>query len=528
LESRVVGGRYQVLRELGHGGMAEVFLARDLRLGREVAVKVLYPHLSKDPEGRSRFHREAQATARLRHENIVEIHDFSGAESDEMYIVTEYIHGITLRHLVESRPPGVPEVGAMIVQQVLRGLEAAHALSIIHRDIKPENVMLRQDGAVKLMDFGIARVHGAQVQGLTQSDVLLGSPLYMAPEQLEDVAPDARLDLFAAGILLYYLVTGRLPFSGDSTPQLLKRIAAGTYQPPDKLNPAVGAGLVRVIRRALQVNRDQRYQTAAAFRLDLEACLAEAGVESVERELREWFRAPEAWEQAFCQRLSPLLIARGRTLYQAGQLAPAMDCFNRLLVLDPGNQEVLRLLKRSEQRRGLARGVKRLAWVVIGTTLVTGLAALALWLAEERPRTLPRPWSEVRKQLPPAPVVHPKLPRRALETPLHSAARRPPSPSLSRPLTPRPEQTAAAVSALAQVATFPVTIVAFPPAVAIWVDGRQQGVGRVNDLPLTPGRHRVLVHHPSCADCIDTTYEIVIDPRNPPKVPFRVSIRQKR
>jgi len=529
--TRRIGNRYEVVRELGRGGMAEVLLARDTLLDRDVAVKVLYPHLTRDDEGRRRFQREARATARLRHENIVEVYDFSGDDSAEMYLVTEYIEGRTLRDTFDSEPPAVPELGALVVHEVLSGLEAAHAEGIIHRDIKPENVMLKRDGRVKLMDFGIARL--ANLESFTQTDVLVGSPLYMAPEQIEEGAIDHRVDLFAAGNLLYYASTGLLPFQAETAPKVLRRICAGRYRPPDQVCPATCGPLARIITRALQVDREARFQTALEFREALAGWLAEAGLPDVRAELARWFQDPEGWVRAFRVQLVPRLLEQGKRLLAERQVGAATDRFNRVLTLEPHHPEVLALLRQGERRARL----RRVAPWALGTLLLSlGALAAAAWLPERLGSRAPErtlAWSRLGAPLvaalsvpgagPPTrahplrePVLlaEPPHPRRALEARLTApgkvAARpahiRPPAAALQRPRD--------------QVA---VTIVPFPPAVDVSIDGKPAGRGPRLDVSLTAGRHEVTLTHPSCAVCLPTTYPIEVDARRARA--FRLAIR---
>src|SRR6185436_5541270 len=240
----------------------------DRSLKRVVAVKVLHKHLSEYQEARDRFEREAQAVAKLRHENILEIFDYSGAEAAEAfgssYIVTEFIDGQTLKQVITDRPVGFPEVGAMIVLQICRALAHAHSVGILHRDVKPENVMIRSDGVVKLMDFGIS--HMVDLERLTVTGQLLGSPAYMAPEHVEGRPLDFRTDVFAAGIVLYQLATGSLPFPGKNPHEVLKKIAECKFAPPEAVNPLVGARLGRVIRKALARDPNDRFPDVAPLR----------------------------------------------------------------------------------------------------------------------------------------------------------------------------------------------------------------------------------------------------------------------
>jgi serine/threonine-protein kinase len=301
--------RYRLLEEVGQGGMAVVYKGFDTTLNREVAVKVLHPHLAGMAESRARLQREAHAVAKLRHENILEIFDYSGPDSPESYIVTEFIHGQTLKTFVADHPLPFPEVAQMIASEVARALEHAHALGVIHRDIKPENVMIRRDGLVKLMDFGIAQI--IDKERMTVTGQLLGSPAYMAPEHVEGKPLDFRTDVFAVGILLYQLATGQLPFRGKNPHEVLKRIAECKYAPPEMTNPKIGARLARVIARALQRDPDQRYPDVTPLRAELLEDLADAGVDDPRQELQRFFAGPEAWSRAFKPRLVDSLGRRG-------------------------------------------------------------------------------------------------------------------------------------------------------------------------------------------------------------------------
>ena len=189
--------KYELLARVGQGGMAVVYRGIDHSLKREVAVKVLHRHLAEHAEARDRFEREAHAVAKLRHENILEIFAYSGKDSPESYIVTEFIDGWTLKQFITDHPPRFAEIGAMVVAEVGRALAHAHGHGVLHRDVKPENVMIRSDGVVKLTDFGISQMVDAQ--RMTVTGQLLGSPAYMSPEHVLGHELDFRTDVFAAG-----------------------------------------------------------------------------------------------------------------------------------------------------------------------------------------------------------------------------------------------------------------------------------------------------------------------------------------
>lgn len=369
--------KYELLERVGQGGMAIVYRGIDRSLKRVVAVKVLHKHLSDYQEARDRFEREAQAVAKLRHENILEIFDYSGAEAAEAagssYIVTEFIDGRTLKQIITDRPITFPEIGAMVVLQVCRALAHAHAAGILHRDVKPENIMIRSDGIVKLMDFGIS--HMLDLERLTVTGQLLGSPAYMAPEHVEGRQLDFRTDIFAVGIVLYQLAVGRLPFEGKNPHEVLKRIAECKFVDPRQANPQVGNRLGRIILRAMAAMPDGRYPNVKEMLSALEGYLEESGIaaDKVAGELARYFESPAAYEQAFETRLVEHLTGVGQKLLGGDNRSAALDVFDRVLTIDPENEKVLGILdglNRRRRLRGLLAGV--------GVAAVIGGSAYAL------------------------------------------------------------------------------------------------------------------------------------------------------
>jgi tRNA A-37 threonylcarbamoyl transferase component Bud32 len=364
--------KYELLERVGQGGMAVVYRGLDRSLKRVVAVKVLHKHLSEYQEARDRFEREAQAVAKLRHENILEIFDYSGAEAAEAfgssYIVTEFIDGQTLKQAITERPVGFPEIGAMIVLQICRALAHAHSVGILHRDVKPENVMIRSDGVVKLMDFGIS--HMVDLERLTVTGQLLGSPAYMAPEHVEGRRLDFRTDVFAAGIVLYQLTVGKLPFEGKNPHEVLKRIAECKFVDPRQANPRIGNRLGRIILRAMAAEPANRYPTVGEMVLALEGYLEESGIahDKVAAELARYFQGPAAYERALEDRLVDHLARRGQQLLDRDDRAAALDVFDRVLQIDPDNAKVVAILDGLNRRTRIKVGALAGAFVaVMGT-----------------------------------------------------------------------------------------------------------------------------------------------------------------
>lgn len=357
--------KYELLERVGQGGMAVVYRGLDRSLKRVVAVKVLHKHLADYQEARDRFEREAQAVAKLRHENILEIFDYAAKPESEAYIVTEFIDGATLKQVVTDRPIVFPEIGAMVILQVGRALAHAHAGGILHRDVKPENIMVRSDGVVKLMDFGIS--HMVDLERLTVTGQLLGSPAYMAPEHVEGRPLDFRTDVFALGIVLYQLCTGRLPFEGKNPHEVLKRIAECKFIDPRTSNPRIGNRLGRIILRAMAAQPNDRYPAIGEMVAALEAYLEESGIapDKVPGELSRYFASPASYEQALEDRLVDHLTRRGKQLLAEDNKAGALDVFDRVLTIDSDNEAVIAILD------GINRRLKMKA---VGLGLVAVLA----------------------------------------------------------------------------------------------------------------------------------------------------------
>lgn len=265
-------GRYRLVKVLGQGAMGVVYEAMDTRLGRTVAIKtVLRSHLVDENsagEYASRFEREAQAAARLAHPNVVTVHDF-GEHEDISYIVMEFVRGRELAEVFEAGQPLPLPQTLDIMRELLAALDYAHEQGVVHRDIKPANVMLDQAGHVKLTDFGVARVASA-TQDRTMPGTLVGTPSYMAPEQVLGLAVGSRADIFAAGVILYQCLTGKRPFIGGGPFDVQRKIVQDDPLPPSRLAPQLSAAFDLVIARALAKTPEDRYPTAAAFAQALE------------------------------------------------------------------------------------------------------------------------------------------------------------------------------------------------------------------------------------------------------------------
>ncbi|MFI8787357.1 Stk1 family PASTA domain-containing Ser/Thr kinase [Streptomyces sp. NPDC055105] len=275
-EPRRLGGRYELGQVLGRGGMAEVYLAHDTRLGRTVAVKTLRADLARDPSFQARFRREAQSAASLNHPAIVAVYDTGEDYIDGTsipYIVMEYVDGSTLRELLHSGRKLLPERAMEMTIGILQALEYSHRAGIVHRDIKPANVMLTRTGQVKVMDFGIARAMGDSGMTMTQTSAVIGTAQYLSPEQAKGEQVDARSDLYSTGCLLYELLTVRPPFVGDSPVAVAYQHVREEPQPPSVFDSEITPEMDAIVLKALTKDPDYRYQSADEMRADIEACL---------------------------------------------------------------------------------------------------------------------------------------------------------------------------------------------------------------------------------------------------------------
>jgi len=273
----ILDGKYEIQRLVGEGGMGSVYEAKHLLIGRRLAIKFLHPQYASSPEVTTRFHREAQAAAKIGHENIIEVTDMGTADDGSPYIVMEYLEGVDAKVLIESEGILPFKRAAHIMVQALSALHAAHQVGIIHRDLKPENVFLIEKGLnpdyVKLLDFGISKFRALEtdgVKGLTQTGTVLGTPHYMSPEQArgeQDLT--IRSDIYAMGVILYQMLTGHLPFDAPNYNALLIKILTEEPVPPEELNPELPQELVDTIKTAMARDPAERFSDCLTFRARL-------------------------------------------------------------------------------------------------------------------------------------------------------------------------------------------------------------------------------------------------------------------
>ncbi len=491
--------------------MATVYRGRHNTLNRDVAIKVLHPHLSSSTRNRKRFAREARAIEHLRHDNILQIFDYSGLDTSDCYIITEFVEGETLSAVLAERGKLPSEVAALIGLHLARALDYAHSENILHRDLKPDNVMIRADGTVKLMDFGIARfLDESQV---TMTGALVGSPAFMSPEQAKEEVLDQRSDLFSLGTVLFFLVTGYLPFTGSNPSLILKNVIESNRPHVAELAPAMSAGFADVVERLMAGAPDDRYATAADVAGALEQCLDEVGVYGDPSfGLSTYIENPDAYEIRLDGYLQEVLMERGKALLERGDHLQALRLFNRLLSLDEDNEEVLGIVQglhtseSSTSGRGRAVVAASLAVLLIGSGLYT---IFANW--DELGRTAPpEPEPAIVEPTPaPAPPAIPAAPAPELApAPLAEPSAQPaPVPTLPAPRAPvaRPQVVLERpVPRLAQPVMPPpveeygrVKITSGEMPADVWLGDRKLGSTRnAEPIAVVVGTHELTVKSP--------------------------------
>lgn len=420
-------GRYALDSEIGHGGMSIVYRAHDTELHRAVAVKVMHSFLAEQCEAKERFQREAVAVARLKHPQIIEIFDYSGQDAPLSYIVQELVVGTSLANHLRAHPLSEPELALVLIRPIASALVHAHENGVIHRDLKPENILVGDDGALKLTDFGIARMLDSQT--LTITGTLLGSPAYMAPEYIEGYATDERADIFSLGVMLYLFSVGELPFVATSTHALLKKIAAGEYTPAAQARPEIPARLSEIIDKCLARMPEHRFTSARTLVTEIDEELDSLGLDA-----ETWFpklMAPrrEAHhegddsepqirndasndqdggkpELGIRHMLVESYLRRTKAHIRAKAIGRALQDLDRLLSLAPDRPEVGSLLRRVTQRNHLLRGARIGAFVLASCVFLFGLvaAALALRGGEPKAETSPSTIDTAQTRVDPTPL----------------------------------------------------------------------------------------------------------------------------
>ena len=506
--------------------MATVYRARDRRLGREVAVKVIHHHLRENTEVAARFVSEARAVAKVKHPNIVEVYDVSDAGEPERYLVQELVRGTTLRQLIVKHGHLPAEVAAAVAVEVASALEHAHGLGVIHRDMKPENVLVdmptegqpEAEAAlvprIKITDFGIAKL--LDVQGVTSTGQVLGSPAHMAPEQIEGGDVSASADVFGLGVLLYEALVGKLPFDGKNPAQVLRRVLDGSFTPADRARPTVGAGLSLIVGRALARDAADRYQSARAMAEALKEELAQLGFVDLRREIWAFLRDGAAYQAEYEPRLVTELCKRANAARVAKDFVGAAAAFNRALAFRPDDSELLRQVAQVARSERMRRVLRRGTVVVLVLGAVLGVvASVVAWLRSRpvAPATAstaePRASTDALGPLPSA--------RAALSAASVSPEpRRLPPELVRRPghVPPRPSASAAAP----ELATVRV-LVDGPKSATVKIDGQEiVWFGPPHELTVGPHTFQFLPPNEECCVAPQTMTVNVAKPNNPGEV----------
>ncbi len=510
--------KYELFEEIGHGGMATVYRARDLRLGREVAVKIIHRHLRENREVAARFASEALAVAKVKHPNIVEVYDVSEGQDDERYLVVELVRGKTLRQLMTERGFLPAEIAAAIGLEICAGLGHAHRQGVIHRDVKPENVLIQldavasdsdsADGAggeparIKITDFGIAKLLDAQ--GVTSTGQVLGSPAHMAPEQIEGGDVDARSDVFGVGVLLYECMVGALPFAGQNPAQVLRRVLEGTFTPADRARPTVGAQWSEVLSRALSHHPGDRYADTLELAAALRQVLVDLDFPQPRVELGRYLASPEKYLETYQGRILRSLSQAGQGARETGDVPRAAAFFNRALSFKPDDTlllaEVAGLARKARNRRRLLRyGSVGLvasafvglgAWLLSSDKLVGGVERSSSAIPETtgpRPQT-PKP--EVTQARAPSHVEEPQGPDAAEPAPARPTEQR------SRQYLNRPKKPAPTGSETREVRT----LVVGPQNAKVRIDGQLEPWFKNHQLSVGPHTFEFVPPNTECCE----------------------------
>lgn len=517
-------GKYRLLKLVGQGGMASVYRAVDVDLDRVVAVKILHPHLQSRRDARRRFRREAKSVARITHRNILTIYDYSGEDARTSYLVTQFISGPHLKLLADKWGPFPHELVAAMAKQVTDGLIEAHSSGIVHRDVKPENILIDEEGVLKIADFGIALI--ADTQEMTATGQILGSPYYMSPEHVLGKGLDERADVFSFGSLLYWMVTGRQAFEGPNPHAVLKKIVEGAVEPVERLAPAAGQAIGRIIRTCHIRERDERPRTLQPVAEMLDRYMSMSGVEDPVAEVKRFLDSPETYRSETKPRSVKALMRAGDASKKEGKTAAALDAYNRVLALDPEHSGALRRVQdvataRSRRRLMTRLGVLAAAALVLFGVIFYGPRLMAAfgWSPGGDDGTVLADLSGAADATS-EPAVKPDA--AADSTPVVE----PPPPAFPKDGSTDGKKVDAAKPVKKPAGKRQVKFVPYPKTVVIYVDGKVLGEYINNQTAeLDVGRHKIRFE-PTDLDCCEPAeWEVSVLPAKPGAKPQSIGKR---
>ncbi|MDE0881989.1 MAG: serine/threonine-protein kinase [Myxococcota bacterium] len=366
-------GGFEIKDLVGEGGMGMVYRARDQRLDRDVAVKVLHPALVASAEGRARFRAEAKAVGRLAHPNIVQVFHWSEEQDDRQFLVMEFLEGETLRELMDRTHFSPPESLLSVAIPLTKALLHAHSHSVVHRDIKPGNVMVGKDGAVKLMDFGIARLDDSH--GLTITGALVGSPAHMAPEVINGLRADERSDQFSLGTVLYEMVTGTNPFDAPNAAAIFRKVDKGEFVPLSRAAPSLNSSLAEAIEQLMERQPADRYDGLQQF-LDRMELVTIPWLGNLQRSAQQLVQSPQVTTAAWRDQQVLRLKEATEDAMRNRQWPEAVALANRVVALDPDQSELLRQVSGAANRPWLR------PLVVVGLALTLLATAGSQWMLD--------------------------------------------------------------------------------------------------------------------------------------------------
>lgn len=339
---------YEIIKQIGKGGMSTVYLAKEKLLDRIVAIKLLHPALSADPKNKERLKREAQAIAKLNNDNIVKVFNYF-EDNDASYIVMEFIDGTTLAEFILQNPIKYIEIALFLFLQIAKGIKYSHDLQIIHRDIKPENIMISKTGSIKITDFGIASILSEQ-KGLTTTGSVMGSPMFMSPEHINDEKIDHQSDIFSLGIILYNMLTNDLPFKGKNAGQILNNIFQCKYTHPQQINQAIPNNVSKIIQKCLVSSKKDRYQNVSEIIDDLTNYFNLLNIDP-EKEKNLFFENPNNYIFEFEDKIIKIYTNlaekyfKEKSKFKALHFAQLVHCYN------PSNTNAKAIIKKVERGR---------------------------------------------------------------------------------------------------------------------------------------------------------------------------------